>query len=357
MRISTSNISRRALLTGTLATPAAVLAAERFSELRQARPQRGPSPKLPPLMPSSVTFKKREWQRRREELLALWRDALGPMPERPTAGAKVLSRERFEDHERLLLSYPSHPEQANEAYLLLPLGFRGRRPGMVCLHQTSETSYRDPVGLGGRETMHQALMLVRRGYVCIAPRNFLWHSALGSSLQARTQSVLKASPWKTGMAKMLWDAQCALDLLCERPEVDRKRVGAIGHSLGGKEALYLAAFDERVRAAISCEGGVGLTYSNWEADWYLGKQIRAPGFPREHHELLALAAPRAFLLIGGNSADGDQSWPFIEAALPVYRGLRAEERLGLMVHTHGHDFLPTGPEREAVWRWLDEWMK
>jgi hypothetical protein len=205
--------------------------------------------------------------------------------------------------------------------------------------------------------MHHALMLVRRGYVCIAPRNFLWHPRLGTTLQARTDSLLSTPPWKTGMAKMFWDTQCALDLLCARREVDRTRVGAIGHSLGGKEVLYVAAFDERVRAAVSCEGGVGLTFSNWDADWYLGKQIKAPKFPREHHELVALTAPRAFLLIGGNSADGDRSWPFVEASLPIYRLLGVEEGLGLMVHGHGHDFLPPGPEREAVWKWLDHWMK
>lgn len=354
--MQTSKITRRTFLAAAIATPTAALAAERFPELRQSRPKKGAEPKLTPLFPAGAPSKKKEWQGRREELQALWSEVLGPMPERPTTGAKILSRERFEDHERLLLSYASHPEQANEAYLLLPLGFRGRRPGMVCLHQTSDTSYRDPVGLGGRETMHQALMLVRRGYVCIAPRNFLWHPALGTTLPQRTASLLKADPWKTGMAKMLWDAQCAVDLLCERPEVDRRRVGAIGHSLGGKEVLYLAAFDERIRAAVSCEGGIGLTFSNWDADWYLGKQIKSPGFPREHHELLALTAPRAFLLIGGNSADGDQSWPFIEAALPVWRLLGSEERLGLMVHPHGHDFLPPGPEREAVWKWLNKWL-
>jgi dienelactone hydrolase len=351
------SISRRALLAGALTAPAAALAAERFPELRQPRPQKSPAPKLSPLLPSGTPIKKKEWHSRREELLSLWREVLGPMPARPTAGAKILSRARFEDHERLLLSYPSHPEASTEAYLLVPLGVRGRRPGMVCLHQTSDTAHRDPIGLGGREAMHQALMLVRRGYVCIAPRNFLWHPALGTSLQQRTEAVLKSAPWKTGMAKMLWDAQCALDLLCDRPEVDRRRVGAIGHSLGGKEVLYLAAFDERIRAAISCEGGVGLTFSNWDADWYLGKQIKAAGFPREQHELVALTAPRAFLLIGGNSADGDPSWPFIEAALPIYRALGEEERLGLMVHGHGHDFLPPGSEREAVWRWLDRWME
>jgi pimeloyl-ACP methyl ester carboxylesterase len=139
--------------------------------------------------------------------------------------------------------------------------------------------------------------------------------------------------------------------------VDGKRLGSIGHSLGGKEALYHAAFDERIRAAVSCEGGVGLSFSNWDADWYLGKQIRAAEFKHDQHEVIALIAPRAFLLIGGGSADGAQSWPYIEANLPVWRLYGAEERIGLLRHEQGHDFPAPGPVREQVYAWLDHWLE
>ena len=61
-----------------------------------------------------------------------------------------------------------------EAYLLLPSRVEGKRPAMVCLHPTSKATNRTVVGLEGRETVHYALHLVRRGYVCIAPRNYLW---------------------------------------------------------------------------------------------------------------------------------------------------------------------------------------
>ena len=45
-------------------------------------------------------------------------------------------------------------------------------------------------------------------------------------------------------------------------------------------------------------------------------------------ELLAMAAPRPFLLLGGNSADGDRGWPFIAAALPAYELYGKPARLG-----------------------------
>ena len=95
-------------------------------------------------------------------------------------------------------------------------------------------------------------------------------------------------------------------------------------------------------------------FTNWDADYYLGKPIREPGFPREHHEVLALIAPRAFLLIGGDSADGDRSWPFIEAALPVYKLLGAAGRVGLFNHGQGHAFPPVAQER--AYAWLEHWL-
>ena len=107
---------------------------------------------------------------------------------------------------------------------------------------------------------------------------------------------------------------------------------------------------------MSCEGGVGLSFSNWDADWYLGAQIRDPGFHHDNHEVLALAAPRPVLIIGGESADGARSWPYLEAALPVWRLFGAEERLGLLRHGLGHEFAPPGAVRERIYQWLDHWL-
>ncbi len=151
------------------------------------------------------------------------------------------------------------------------------------------------------------------------------------------------------MAKMLWDAVRAVDVLESLEEVDSKRLGAVGHSLGAKEALYLAAFDERVKVTVSSEGGVGTRFSNWHADWYLGPAIKSGAFLREHHELLALIAPRPFLLLGGNSADGDRGWPFIKAALDVYGLYGKPWRLGQYVHGQGHAVPPEAQRRIYEW--------
>lgn len=286
-------------------------------------------------------------------LRAKWTKIMGPMPERTPLRVEEIERVELPGHTRLHIRYQVTPDEPAEAFLLLPKGVRGRRPGMVVLHQTSATSMLDPVGLAGRERVHIALHLVRRGYVCIAPRNFLW-SEPGTAYNDVTKKVL--SRWPTGMARMTWDAIRATDLLAARPEVDATRLGSIGHSLGAKEVIYHAAFDPRVRAAVSCEGGVGLGFSNWEAPWYLGEQIKKPAFEGDNHEVLALTAPRAFLLIGGESADGARSWPYIAVNQPVWRAWGAEEKLGLLLHPDGHNFPGPGADRDETYGWLAAWL-
>ncbi len=200
------------------------------------------------------------------------------------------------------------------------------------------------------------LELARRGYVTICPRNYLWQTGRLAA-QEEASPFLERHPKSKGMARMLYDAQIAVDILSAQPDVNPDRIGAVGHSLGAKEVLYLAAFDERVRATVSSEGGIGTGFSNWDAPWYLGETIKGKSFPHEHHELLALVAPRAFLLVGGESADGDRSWPFIEAALPIYRLYNKETervRLGLFNHRRGHE-VPEEAERR-IYEWLTTYL-
>lgn len=331
-----------------------VAAAPRFPELRQppaTLPVGTPSPQ--PIAPIDL----KAWESQRQKTKAAWAKILGPMPDRVPLNVQAISREELDDHFRVLLRYRNDAQTTNEAYLLIPRGGAdGKRPGVVCLHPTSKTTIQDPIGLANREGVHHALHLVRRGYVCIAPRNYLW-TVEDRSWKESAKAVMKEGPYTTGMAKMLFDAMRAVDVLVERPEVDSGRIGAIGHSLGGKEALFLPAFDERVIASISCEGGIGLPLSNWDADHYFGSKIKSPDFKHDNHEVMALIAPRALLVIGGESADGAQSWPYIDAALPLWRLYGAEDRIGLLRHNEGHNFPSPGPQRELAYGWLDRWLK
>jgi hypothetical protein len=291
------------------------------------------------------------WRRKRKELLQLWRDLLGPFgaARADAPRVEVIGEDRAGDVVRRLVRYRVEPDVYTEAYVLAPRAPRARCPGAIVFHSTTRESIRQPAGLADVPEKHFGLALARRGFVAFCPRNFLWPDTTQMAAERETHRVRERHPRAKGMAKMLFDGQVALDILIGDPDVDPARIGCIGHSLGAKEALYLAAFDERVTAVVSSEGGIGLTMSNWDAPWYLGDTIREPEFAREHHELLALCAPRPFLLVGGDSADGAASWPFVAAAAPVYRLYGEPARLGLLNHKRGHAVPPDVLPRLLEW--------
>ena len=318
-------------------------------------------PKLGPLLVNddgSPITTLRQWQQRRKELRRWWLDFLGmPKIERkPPPRLTVLEEDRPEGVVRQRVRYEVEPGDATEAYLLKPAAAGGRRPGVVVFHSTVNHSIRQPAGVEVEPTAEKAfgLALAQRGYVAFCPRNYLWPENTRFSTAEAVARFGRRHPGAKGMAKMLFDGIVALDILAGLPEVNPARLGAVGHSLGAKETLYLAAFDERVRAAVSSEGGIGTRLSNWDAPWYLGPMIRQADFTHEQHELLALAAPRAFLLLageGGNAADGARSWPLLAAAMPVYRLYGRTPRLGMFNHGEGHHVPPLAEQR--IYQWLD----
>jgi dienelactone hydrolase len=301
------------------------------------------------------------WKARRAQLVARWRTFLGAIPDSlDLAPHVVLESDRRDGVDRRLIRYEAGPGLPVEAYLLRPLDDAHEppsrpRPGVVVLHSTIGYTIRQPAGLEGPSDHHLGLHLARRGYVALCPRCFLWQYSERGRIAEAVDWLHQRYPGVTGMSKMLADAMRAVDLLLGFPGVDARRIGAIGHSLGAKEVLYLAAFDPRVRASVSSEGGIGITYSNWDAPWYLGEAARRPGFPLDHGQVLALAAPRAFLLIGGESADGDASWPYIEAVQPVWSLLGAPDAVGLFNHRQGHAIPPQSLSRSV--EWLDWFLR
>jgi len=159
----------------------------------------------------------------------------------------------------------------------------------------------------------------------------------------------------------------------------------MGFSLSAKAAVYVAAFAPEIAATVAVDPHIAINGgTNWFARWYLdwlrpfpdiptpqhtvlsllNPNPARPGFEHDHHELMALAAPRPFLLIGGkgDSEDGGgdsddrQSSGYYQRAKEVYRLLGASDRLQLVLTANGHK--PNGPEVDPEWRaFLDHWLQ
>src|SRR5262249_48880751 len=146
------------------------------------------------------------------------------------------------------ISFASEPGDRVPAWLLVPHASEDsgkKRPAVLCLHQTTPIGKDEPAGLGTNPDLAYARELAERGYVTLAPDypNF---------------GEYKLDVYELGYAsatmKAIWNNKRAVDLLCSLKEVDPSRVGVIGHSLGGHNAIFTALFDRRLKAVVSSCG-------------------------------------------------------------------------------------------------------
>jgi len=297
------------------------------------------------------------WRAIRSDWIAAWKGFLGPMPEeRSPPTIQIESTERTEGIVRQKIRLEVEPQVFMDAVLLKPdrdaIPQRSL-PAIVALHPTTEQHLDEISGRAGDGPRAIGLHFARRGYVVLCPKNFLWQDA--KEFQTAVALHAERHPHSLGMAKMLFDAQRAVDLLVGMPEVDLQRIGAIGHSLGAKEVLYLMAFDDRVSAGIASEGGLDFSSTNWDAAWYLGSRLSGATTRFQHAQLLALIAPRPFLVMGGETgpgaADGSQSLPVLSAALPIWRLFPMPHALGFWNHGQGHVFAQ--PQLDRAIHWFD----
>ncbi len=343
----TSNLNRRKFIYSSLF---ASLGISVFGQINQFN--LNPLQLLDPLMVGSngkpiKTLGK--WKKYRKVIENRWLNYMGAIAANPSIPKiKILEEDYPEGLIRQLIEYEGEPGINVRAYLLKPQKVSKRLPAVVALHSTSDYEMLYISGVEKGKIVPFGYNMAKKGYVVICPQCFLWHERNERSFEEMTRLFQERHPHSKGMAKMLFDAQRAVDVLVALDEVDKKRIGALGHSLGAKEAFYLGAFDDRVKVIVSNEGGIGIDFSNWDAVWYLGEDIHQ--FGHQHHEVLALVAPKPFLLIGGDSADGEISRPYIEAVKPVYNLYGNDNnRLDLFNHGTGHSVHPESERKTYDW--------
>jgi len=171
---------------------------------------------------------------------------MGPLPQHPRAPLEVLVEEEVAQpgYIRRKITFLAEAGDRVPAYLLLPRG-QARRPAMLCLHQTTRLGKAEPTGLGGNPNLHYAAELAARGYVTLAPDYPNFGDYVGDPY---------ARGYASATMKGIWNHMRAVDLLAGLTEVDADRIGAIGHSLGGHNALFVAVFDARIRAVVTSCG-------------------------------------------------------------------------------------------------------
>ena len=327
------------------------------------------------------------WKVRRPELLHFWTTVLGKLDpneqDRKWFGdirkAVISETTDHGTYTRIALDLPIETDFLQHHVLLLPKNQGpGPFPAVVCWTSTSP-DYTEPEKWWGK-------WLVEHGYVVLTSWSFIRHYRDDTTYANEAAQKLydRFGHWLP-MAKMVHDARREAEYLRSLKQVDPDRIGFMGFSLSAKAALYVAAFAPDFKATVAIDPHTAVNGgTNWYAPWYLdwlrpfpdiptpqhtvlsmlNPDPAKPGFEHDHHEILALAAPRALLIIGGardsedrgGDSDDRESWGYYNRAEEVYRLLGIPERLRFVLTNNGHH--ANGPDIDPAWRtFLDQYLR
>lgn len=252
----------------------------------------------------------------------------GGAPKRVPLDPRILSEETRADRCTLQeLSIQTLADRRVHAWLLLPGEREGKTAAVLALHGHGGKGEQVVRGQG---LYWYGLELARRGYVVIAP-DISSHS-------------LQHTNW-TLMGERTWDALRCLDYVSMLPEVDRHRLAVAGLSLGGETTMYVAALDERIKAA--CSSGWLTTTRNMRNGHCPCWNFAGLEMAFDFADIFSCVAPRELVLELGEKerAPGGFPVPLGESAFAAiqraYSVLKASDRLKLTIHSGGHVFVGT----------------
>lgn len=275
---------------------------------------------------------------------------MGKLPDRsklPPLDVKIGECVDKDGFVRIAITYLAEENDRVPAYLFLPKDRpAGRRvPAILALHQTTPLGKKEVAGEGGSPNLAYAKELVQRGYVVLAPD----YPSFGDY-----PYDFRKSNYVSGSMKGIFNHMRGVDLLQAREEVDPDRIGVIGHSLGGHNAMYMAAFDQRIKVVVSSCGWTpvhdykGGNLTGWDQDRYMPRMRDVYGLdpdrvPFDFYEVVAAFAPRAFF---SNSPLRDDNFDVRgvrkaeSKAREVYALFGAADRLQICYPDCPHDFPP-----------------
>ncbi|HQL94821.1 MAG TPA: alpha/beta fold hydrolase, partial [Candidatus Hydrogenedentes bacterium] len=306
-----------------------------------------------------------EWEGRRTRIMEGMQRVMGPLPGPEHVvppDVRVLEETDFPAYTQRRITFAVEDWDRLPACLLIPKNIEGKAPAVLCLHPTSPLGKDVVTGRGEGTNRNYAQELAERGFVTLAPD----YPGFGDYVPARRE--LYDRGYKSATMKGIWNHMRCVDLLQSLPEVDPDRIGCVGHSLGGHNTLFLAAFDPRIRAAVTSCGFTsfakyyGGDLTGWTHDGYMPAIASEFGkdparMPFDFPGVLAAIAPRPlFINAPVLDANFDVSGvrDCVAAALPVYGLLGADGALCAEYPHDEHDF-PEHVRKQAygfLWKHL-----
>jgi len=191
---------------------------------------------------------------------------LGEFPVKVPLNPSIIEEVDCGSYVRQKVEYDVELNERISAYICIPKNLSNATPAIFCHHQHAGNfllGKSEVVGLDGDPDQAYAAELAEKGFITFAPdaiafeeRN--WSGDGGAEYYELSTRLVQG---KTLMAKVVHDAQVGIDYLISRDEVNKDKIGFIGHSYGGRMALWLPAFDDRIKVSVSNCGSISYSKS------------------------------------------------------------------------------------------------
>jgi dienelactone hydrolase len=269
-------------------------------------------------------------------------------------------------HDVLRIEFRGIREDWVPAYLMLPHGLTSLRPAVLALHQHAgqfEMGKSEVAGMAGNPAQNIGQRLVEAGFVVLAPDGIAFEERRGRVQQGMMyERFVAMDEFLHGRSltwRMVGDCMAAADVLCALPQVDARRIGMVGHSMGGTLTLWAAAMDTRIKAAVSNCGVASLAAVLRDEVIHCYMNYVYGLLPAcDHGQVAALIAPRAYLISAGAQDGGfpvDGVRETYDYARRTYAALRVPEKLDLHLEDCGHAF--TDAMHRKALAWLRRWLR
>ena len=346
--------------------------------LRRTRPLQAPWDGVPepfrnlPLGTFSVPSSLAQWEQERPAVRNTILHCLGSVPSRPDSIAvHTIWKKPANGYTVEKFVFDNGVDSQVPGYIAIPERRKHPVPAVLVMHGHGG-SKEEPFGM--ISSHHDvAGRLARKGYAVLAIDCYFSGERAGTGpggrstafnrkLQEET-SLFKLNLWlgRSLWGMMLRDQQIAIDYLQSRPEVNANRIAVQGMSLGSTGAWWLAALDDRIRAAVSVacftryEDLIATRALNAHGIYYF-----VPGILQhfDSEGVMALIAPRPLLALTGDRDAGSPP-EGIRKLEKVLRGVyalhgKSDHFKSVVYPRTGHVY--TGHMKQSMVAWLDRFL-
>lgn len=312
---------------------------------------------------------KSDWKRRREEILFRWHRLMGAWPPLlRDQRLRVLDSVHRADFMEYRVSFYWTPKERTEGYLLVPDGTKEKKPAVITVYYEPETA----IGKG-QPDRDFAYQLTKRGFITLSIGTTEATAAKTYALYYPDLDSATVQP----LSMLAYAAANAWHVLANSDRVDSTRIGIMGHSFGGKWAMFASCLFEKFACTVWSDPGIVFegtreSINYWEP-WYLGyhrppwrkrglitaanparglyPQLIKEGYNLQ--ELHALMAPRPFLVSGG-SEDPPARWLVLNHAVAVNKLLGVKNRVAMTNREH-HS--PTKESNEKAFLFFEYFLR